>query len=584
MSIEPSLSIVWNGRCQFSKKLKSGGNNSASYEPPINLSCSPKYLNPLATPFVSSSLVSSKLSDDRNNSTAFYNGDEDSELSTSPYLHTSSIPVLSEGSDNEVGNNVEFNYSETPSILNVDTPNLSTNNDTSAGNSTINSLLDYVNNDNYQNIDFGNLNLNETFTKNINPNTVVGALKSLRLKNLNNVIIAHININSVSQKFEQLSFMIRDNVDILVVGETKLDETFPTSQFHIDGFSQPYRLDRNRYGGGVMIFVREDLPSKQLFKHTFPDEIEALVIEINLRKTKFLLLGGYRPPAQSQNYFFDAITNALDVYSGTYDKFLLADDFNSKITETTLEEFMYENNLNNIINDNTCFKNPDNPSCIDLFLTNFPRCFQNTTAICTGLSDFHKMIVAVQKYTFVKEKRKVIQYRCYKNFDNISFRNELRSRLSTTIGYSDFDETCRQVFDYYVPTKSKTVRANHASYMTKNLRKAIMRRSELESKYLKKKNPESVRAYKKQKNYCSRLYKKERKRYYVKLDMKNITDNKKFWRTKKPFLSDKGVNSDKIVLIENEKIICEVMRWQKHLTHFFLKLLKILVLLRTPTF
>ena len=56
-------------------------------------------------------------------------------------------------------------------------------------------------------------------------------------------------------------------------------------------------------GGGVMICVREELPSKELLKHTFPNDIEALVIEINLRKTKFLLIGGYRPP-QSQNHFF----------------------------------------------------------------------------------------------------------------------------------------------------------------------------------------------------------------------------------------------------------------------------------------
>ena len=63
-------------------------------------------------------------------------------------------------------------------------------------------------------------------------------------------------------------------------------------------------MDRNRNGGGVMIFVRQDLPSKLLLKHTFPNEIEALIIEISLRKTTFLLLGGYRPPSQSQNYFF----------------------------------------------------------------------------------------------------------------------------------------------------------------------------------------------------------------------------------------------------------------------------------------
>ena len=44
--------------------------------------------------------------------------------------------------------------------------------------------------------------------------------------------------------------------------ETKLDETYPISQFHIDGYSMPHRLDRNGNGGGVIIYVREDIPSK----------------------------------------------------------------------------------------------------------------------------------------------------------------------------------------------------------------------------------------------------------------------------------------------------------------------------------
>ena len=134
---------------------------------------------------------------------------------------------------------------------------------------------------------------------------------------------------------------------------------------------------------------------------------------------------------------------------------LLAGDFNATITETVLHEFLYENNLNCIINDKTCFKNPNNPRCIDLFLTNFSRCFQNTTAICTGLSDFHKMIVTVQKYTFVKTEPKGIQYRCYKNFDNGLFRDELKSRLSTTREYGDFEKTYLQVLDNHAPIKIK---------------------------------------------------------------------------------------------------------------------------------
>ena len=73
--------------------------------------------------------------------------------------------------------------------------------------------------------------------------------------------------------------------------------------------------------------------------------------------------------------------------------------------------------------------------------------------------------------------------------------------------------------DKHAPLKKKIVRANHAPYVTKNMRKAIMRRSALENVFYKKKTPESHKAYKKQKNYCSRLYKKERKKFYANLSL-----------------------------------------------------------------
>ena len=62
----------------------------------------------------------------------------------------------------------------------------------------------------------------------------------------------------------------------MVIGETKLDDTFPESQFLIDGFKKPYRKDRNKSGGGVMIYVRDDIPSQEKEKFSLPDNVEAL--------------------------------------------------------------------------------------------------------------------------------------------------------------------------------------------------------------------------------------------------------------------------------------------------------------------
>ena len=70
-------------------------------------------------------------------------------------------------------------------------------------------------------------------------------LKALRLKNVNKLIIAHLNINSLRNKFKFLIFLIEDDIDVLMISETKLDEIFPTNHFMINGFSPPFRLDRN---------------------------------------------------------------------------------------------------------------------------------------------------------------------------------------------------------------------------------------------------------------------------------------------------------------------------------------------------
>ena len=76
-------------------------------------------------------------------------------------------------------------------------------------------------------------------------------LQQIRVKNVNKIIIGTLNINSLAPKFELLKEIIGKNLDIITIQETKLDASYPAGQFLIDGYSQPYRLDRNRNGGGV---------------------------------------------------------------------------------------------------------------------------------------------------------------------------------------------------------------------------------------------------------------------------------------------------------------------------------------------
>ena len=185
--------------------------------------------------------------------------------------------------------------------------------------------------------------------------------------------------------------------------------------------------------------------------------------------------------------------------------------------------------------------------------------FQNTIAVPNGLSDFHKMVITVQRH-----------YRDYKHFDRTKFKNNLNEKLSEGISnYKSFETTFIEVLNKHAPLRKKLLRANHAPYITKTLRKAIMRRSQLETKYLKTKTQTDLKLYKKHKNFCSKLYKRERRKYYEPLDMKNVLGSKKFWKTMGPFLSDKITVFSQISIEKNNRIISDDFDLSEQFSTFF---------------
>ena len=114
------------------------------------------------------------------------------------------------------------------------------------------------------------------------------------------------------------------------------------------------------------------------------------------------------------------------------------------------------------------------------------------------------------KMSFKKHSPIERHYRDYKYFDRTKFKNNLNEKLSEGISnYESFETTFIEVLNKHAPLRKKLLRANHAPYITKTLRKAIMRRSQLETKYLKK---------------------RERRKYYEPLDRKNVLDSKEFWK------------------------------------------------------
>ena len=205
---------------------------------------------------------------------------------------------------------------------------------------------------------------------------------------------------------------------------------FQQHSFLCKVFAIPNGFDRNRNGGGIMLYIREDIPSR-LIEKKLRNNSEYFFVEINLRKKKWLLCCSYNPHKNSISTHIYFLRRELDLHSSNYEKFILLGDFNSEMTDKNLKDFCNLYLLKNLIKKPACFKNPENPKTIDLILTNRPRSFCNSDTLETGLSDFHKLTVTVLKMFFKKQSPNVIRYRNYKHFSNDSFRTNLINEISS---------------------------------------------------------------------------------------------------------------------------------------------------------
>ena len=124
-----------------------------------------------------------------------------------------------------------------------------------------------------------------------------------------------------------------------------------------------------------MLDVQEDIPPK-LLSHDF-SSAENFFIKFNLYKMKRLINYSYNPYKSNIRKHLDAIRKSLDALSTKYENIVLLGDFSTCVVDDdALQLFWKFYSLYSLIKQSTCFKNPENPSCIDLILTNKPRSFQ----------------------------------------------------------------------------------------------------------------------------------------------------------------------------------------------------------------
>ena len=132
----------------------------------------------------------------------------------------------------------------------------------------------------------------------------------------------------------------------MVISKTKLDESFPNGPFKIPGYALPCRLDRNQFGGGIMVFLKEDIPSQIL---SLNKSIESLVTELNFHKKNWLLCCSYNPNKNNISNHLDLLRRSLDLYSAEYEHFIIVGDFNIEVTQMSMKVFCDSYEFKNLI-------------------------------------------------------------------------------------------------------------------------------------------------------------------------------------------------------------------------------------------
>ena len=165
--------------------------------------------------------------------------------------------------------------------------------------------------------------------------------------------------------------------------------------------------------------------------------------------------------------------------------------------------------------------------------------------------------------------------------------HELESALArfSQIPFGTFKSTVNNLLQKHAPIKKRYVRADQASFINSKMHKEVMRRTRLRNKFIDSKTDADRITYNKQRNYCVSLIRKEKKAYYSSLNIRDVTENKTFWRKVKPRLSEKVNLQTKILLLEKgndlsdpeissevEKVISEDMEIAETFNEFFVKI------------
>ncbi len=413
--------------------------------------------------------------------------------------------------------------------------------------------------------DTSGVSSHNTSNESVHEETLFMDFSNLRRKHPRNFIVTHININSVQHKFDELSIILRNRlVDCLFISESKLNDSHLPGSFQIQDYTM-YRKDNTLDGGGgLLAYIRSDIPSYCVKPDT--GRMETLLVNCIIKGQKWSFAGVYRKPSIAQSIINEQLETVIDQNLNLCDNFIILGDLNCnmlKDSDNSVKKMCNDFNLTNIIKSPTCFKG-DPPSLIDVMLVSNAKSYKTATVTPCPLSDFHHFITGVLKVDLPRTTSRKVTYRSFKHFDHVAFGNDLRQapfQVGEVLDIDDhmafFQDLFLTVLNKHAPLKTKVIRTRQVPHMTKEWKSAIYRRNMAYNTFMSNKSDNNWEAYRQLRNQCVKLSKLALKNYFTEKCTSNSGPTRDFWQTVKPYFSKKSKQTETIQLQVDGKIISD---------------------------
>ena len=377
----------------------------------------------------------------------------------------------------------------------------------------------------------------------------------------------HLNVRSILPKMQEIRILANNtNAAVMCFTETWIDDSVTNNETDVPGYTI-VRKDRNRNGGGICMYIREDLAFSPMTLDQSEGIEEIMCIELFLPKTRPIIVATcYRPPHQTD--FIENFERCLMQFRMDCELYVLG-DFNISYLDTTMSlrnqycNLLNQYNLNQIITNPTRVTNVTS-SLIDHILCSKMEIIAQSGVINVGLSD-HSLIYCTRKRSkCIVNEHKNCTIRMTKKYEKSIFMSKLLNANwdkcffaeNVNKAWCHFRDIFTNILDQVAPTKKIRIKQRTEEWINQEIIEAIRTRDSLKNKYIRTKDDTDYQRFCTQRNFVQKLCKKTKSQYFNEQVDLHKSDSKKLWNQFKKLGYSQNVKKDSKTVLSIQGTNC----------------------------